>query len=98
MKDKDTLRAKQDAICMARDEDYENPRLAARDETLGFLLGEMDSLVESITEPPTTDDGIDKLIKAVRMEYDGLPQFSMFGDNNWETRDATVEILEWAKG
>ena len=58
----------------------------------------MDSPAEAITEPPTTDEGIDKLIKAVKAEYEGIPEFSMFGDPNWRIRDATIEILEWAKG
>lgn len=98
MKDKYTLRAKQNAILTARDEDIENPILQAKDETLGFLLGEMDSPVESITEPPTTDEDIDKLIEAVREENEGIREFSMFGDPNWKIRDATIEILEWAKG
>lgn len=98
MRDKYELREKQDAICDERDGDIEDPILQAKDETLGFLLGDMDSPAEAISEPPTTDEEIDKLIEAVRDEYKDLPEFSMFGDPNWEIRDAIIRILEWAKG
>ena len=98
MKDKYALRRKQDAVCGERDGDIEDPILQARDETLGFLIGDMESPVESITESPTNNAEIDKLIEAVRAEYEGVPEYSMFGDPNWQVRDAIIEILEWVKG
>ena len=98
MKDKATIRVKMDAVLDERDEDYENPTLQARDETLGFLLGEADSPVSSIVNPPTSDEDLDHLVKEVKAEYSDLPRYSMFGDPNWKIRDATIEILEWAKG
>ena len=97
MKDQMDLRIKQDKIVGARDEDYDNPILQAKDEMIGFLLGEMESPVESIEKPPTTDDDIDALIVALKAEYKDLPEYSLFGDPNWGMRDAGVEILEWAK-
>ncbi|KKN74984.1 hypothetical protein LCGC14_0384860 [marine sediment metagenome] len=92
MKDRYTLEREQRRMGM------EDPVELAKYEALGFLLGDMDSPVESITEPPTTDDEINKLIEGVKAEYEGVPEFSMFGDPNWRVRDATIEILEWARG
>lgn len=98
MKDKYQIKEKQRGILGARDEDIDNPILRAKDEILGFLLGDMDSPVESILHPPTNDYEIDELIKEVKVEYEGIPEFSMFGDPNWKVRDAEIEMLEWAKG
>lgn len=97
MKSKIELRTRQDEIMEEQDEDN-NPALTAKDETLGFLLGDMDSIVNDIDTPPTNDNEIDALIIAVKKEYENLPEFSFFGDNNWDTRDAMIETLEWAKG
>ncbi len=97
MKDKNTLRGKQDDILEERDNDMENPILQAQDEMLGFLLGDMDSPIEAITKPPTTDEELALLIEAVKEEYKDVPEFSMFNDPNWKVRDATITILEWAK-
>jgi len=98
MKDRDTIKASQDELLSKREDDFEDPILQAKEETLCFLLGEMDSPAEAISEPPTTDEEIDSLIEAVREEYEGLPKYSMFGDPNWKVRDVTIEMLEWAKG
>ncbi len=98
MKSKSEIRERQDSIINARDEDYENHVLQAKDELLGFLLGDMDSPAGEVTEPPTTDEELDKLIEAIKAEYKDLPEYSAFGDSNWKVRDAEIEMCEWAKG
>ncbi len=98
MKTLTLIKVKQGNILAAMDEAGGSSILAAKEETLGFLLGQVDSPALSITEHPTDDEGIGKLIEAVREDYKDLPEYSMFRDPNWKTRDAIIEILEWAKG
>ena len=98
MKSKSELKFKQDRVLGDRDEDWDDPILKAKDETLGFLLGDMDSIVMDIETPPTNNSEIDAMIVSVKKEYENLPEFSVFGDPNWKVRDTMIEMLEWAKG
>lgn len=98
MKDKYQLKTRQDNICNTRDEDYENPILRAKDEALGFLLGDADPITDAEMSVPETDEDLDKLIAQLRQEREGIPAYSAFGDPNWKIIDAQIEICEWAKG
>lgn len=98
MKEKYQLKAKWDDICGARDGDYKNPILRAKDETLGFLLGEADPITDEDMKTPKTDEDLDKLIAVLKAERENIPEYSAFGDPNWRIIDAQIEICEWAKG
>ena len=43
-----------------------------------------------------TKKQIQSKIKSITKEYSKLPQYSMFGDNNWRQRDIMLGILSQA--
>ena len=44
-----------------------------------------------------TKDEINRQIKGLKKEKEDLPEFSMFGTNNWKSINAMIEILNGNK-
>ena len=47
---------------------------------------------------PQSDEDLDKLIAILKAEKENIPEYSLFGDPNWQIFNAQIEICEWAKG
>jgi len=41
-----------------------------------------------------TKERIEKLVKALQQERDRLPEYSAFGDNNWEVLDNQIQLAQ----
>ena len=44
-----------------------------------------------------TKEEIDRQISGLKAEKESLPEFTIFGDNNWERIDMQIDILEGKK-
>ncbi len=92
--------ARQQALSDGKEEDGAVGN--AQYETLGWAAGEYDSPTGNNEPAPTCDEDIDKVIAALKKEREDLPEFSMFGYNNWATIDAQaagfLKILGLPKG
>ena len=97
MKSKIALRIKEDDLY---DEagDGDDPITKAKRDAISFLLGDGDGITEEELPAPQTDADLDNLIAALKRDRESMPEYSMFGDPNWQETDAQIRICEWAKG
>jgi len=96
MKDQYDIRKEIDATYELMDEgdDVEKEKINA----LEWVIGQMDPPTDGIkgTGKLATEDEVKKCIELLRRERKEIPEYSFFGDSNWKTIDAQIEVLEWA--
>jgi hypothetical protein len=91
------LRIRQDRLLDSLD-DNDNPIARAKLEAIDFILGEGDPITNDELPTPKTDEDLDKLIATLEKEKHEVPEYSAFGDPNWKTSEAQIEMVKWAKG
>ncbi len=96
MKIKSELRIKEEELYNELGES-EDPIIRAKLDAIGFLLGETDPITESDCSVPQSDEELDHLITILKEEREKVPKYSAFGDPNWKTTDAQINICKWAK-
>jgi hypothetical protein len=80
------------------DEIYgEDPQEKAKADALGWILGDSDPITgdDESTGKFATEDEVEKAIESLKNDRKTIPEFSMFGDPNWQQIDAQIEILRW---
>jgi hypothetical protein len=98
MKDSGYIERKIDRLADAY---YENekpdPRVHAQIEALEWVIGQHDSVIDDmeISGRPLTEDEIKQAIVMHCKSKTKLPEYSVFGDNNWRNIDAQIDILNW---
>lgn len=98
MKSKIDITLEEDAIYdkCGRDEPsaIDRARLAA----LGWAKGELDPITDDgidVYGRGATEDEIKQTIEQLKTERESIPEYSFFGDPNWQMTNAQIEILEW---
>lgn len=74
------------------------PVIQAQLDAIGFILGANDPITDEDMPVPKTNSDLDNVIKQLGKDKKTVPEYSAFGDHNWENIDAQIEIVRWAKG
>ena len=98
MKDKIDISLEENAIYGEVTDDEPTPTQRAQLDALGWVKGEADPITDNGVEVYgrlATEDEVKQAIEQLKADRKKVPEYSYFGDPNWQMIDAQIEILQW---